>query len=92
MLQAYAKRYNYDPAHWSFLTGDLVEITAITEQFGLQFYRPDLNAPTAISHNMRTVVIDPKGRVHQILPENEWTVDQLVSLMVEAARIPPESK
>jgi protein SCO1/2 len=82
-LRAYAGMQHYDPARWSFLTGKLEDIDAITEQFGVQFWRPD---GTNISHNLRTAVLDPNGRVHTIFPKNKWTSDELVAAMIEAAR------
>ena len=39
--------------------GDLIDITAIAEQFGQQFWREKPNEP--INHNLRTVVIDTAG-------------------------------
>ena len=83
ILQAYARRFEYDPRHWNFVTGELIDITAIAEQFGLQFWRQD----NTISHNLRTVVVDTQGRVHKIFPENKWTSDQLVEEIVKAAQI-----
>ena len=65
----------------------MIDITAITEQFGLLFWRPNPQAPAGISHNLRTVVIDANGRVQKIFTENTWEVDDLVQEMVKAARI-----
>src|SRR5207253_2367232 len=31
-LKTYAAKYPYDPSHWDFVTGDLIDITAIAEQ------------------------------------------------------------
>lgn len=83
VLKSYAERYNYDPKHWSFLTGDLIEITAIAEQFGQTFW----SEGGSISHNIRTVVIDANGIVQKVIPENKWTSDELVEEIVKAARI-----
>jgi protein SCO1/2 len=83
-LKDYAQRYNPDTNHWQFVTGDLTDITAIGEQFGLQFWRPKPNDP--ISHNVRTVVIDAKGRVQWISNDNEFKSDDLVDQMMKAAR------
>ena len=83
-LKDYAQRYNPDTNHWQFVTGDLTDITAIGEQFGLQFWRPKPNDP--INHNVRTVVIDAKGRVQWISNDNEFKSDDLVDQMVKAAR------
>jgi len=81
-LKAYAATYRVAPERWSFLTGTLIDVTAITEQFGLQFTRePD----GGISHNLRTVVVDATGRIQKIIPENKWTAAELVEEMVQAA-------
>ncbi len=83
VLKSYAERYSYDPKRWNFVTGDLLDITALAEQFGLQFWRLNLNEP--LSHNLRTAVIDTKGRVQKVLPENKWTSDELVEEILKAA-------
>ncbi|MEO5804088.1 MAG: SCO family protein [Verrucomicrobiota bacterium] len=82
VLKKYAAGFNYDPQHWSFLTGDLMEITAIAEQFGQTFWREG----GSISHNVRTAVIDTTGKVQKIIPENKWTSDELVQEILEAAK------
>jgi protein SCO1 len=59
-LKSYAASHHADPARWDFLTGALIDITALSEQVGLQFWRePGGN----INHNLRTVVVDARGRV-----------------------------
>src|SRR5204862_986456 len=85
VLKSYAKRYTYDPAHWNYLTGELIDITAIAEQFGLMFWRPDPNEVAGISHNLRTAVIDAQGRVQQVFRDNSWKVDDLVTEIIKAA-------
>src|SRR5437899_3043722 len=52
-LKAYAAGMKHNPQHWSFLTGDLVEITAIAEQVGEVFARDENGS--GINHNLRTV-------------------------------------
>ena len=89
VLKEYGTRYEYDPAKWSFLTGEEIDITAIAEQFGLLYFRPDPKLPTGISHNLRTVVIDANGRVQKILPENKWEAPELAEELIKAARVPP---
>lgn len=85
-LATYAGRYNYDPAYWSFLTGELIEIDAITEQFGLVFPRNNDGGPT-FSHNLRTVVLDAQGKIQAVLKGNTWKVEELVAEMVKAAAV-----
>lgn len=86
-LKGYAKQYHADPAHWSFLTGALIDITAIAEQCGLLFWRE--GDGWNISHNLRTAVVDAQGRVQKILPENKWTSDELVAEILTAAQVKP---
>jgi protein SCO1/2 len=87
-LKAYGARYKADPAHWEFLTGDLIDITALGEQFGLQFWRANANEP--INHNVRTVVVDAAGKVQWVTPENEWKPEGLAEQIVKAAGARPE--
>jgi protein SCO1/2 len=86
VLKSYAKRYGYDPAKWNYLTGELIDITAITEQFGLMFWRPDPKEVTGISHNLRTVVVDEDGKVRKVFTDNGWKVDDFVAEMIAAAK------
>ena len=79
ILKAYAQRFGADPGHWNFLTGDLIDITAISEQFGQMFWREE----GALSHNLRTVVVDASGRMQRILEGNKWTSDELVAEMLK---------
>ena len=83
VLSDYAKRYNADPKRWSFLTGELIEITAIAEQFGQTFWREG----GTISHNVRTAVIDANGKVQSIIAEAKWTSDEMVAEVVKAASV-----
>ena len=86
-LKAYAAGMRHDPGHWSFLTGDLVEITAIAEQVGEIFTREPNS--DGINHNLRTVVVDARGRVQKIISENKWQPADLVAELVKAARPTP---
>jgi protein SCO1 len=79
-LQAYAKNAHYDPGHWSFLTGDPVQISGLADQFGENFW----SEGGSISHNLRTVVVDARGRVRKIYQDNKWTGADLVREMVQA--------
>jgi len=82
VLAGYARHQRYDPAYWSFLTGALIDVDAITEQFGLVFPRSDT---FGFDHNMRTVVVDARGKVHSILIGNEWKPEELAEDLKKAA-------
>jgi protein SCO1/2 len=83
VLKTYAQAHQCDPAHWTFATGDLADITAIGEQFGLQFWH---DSSGSISHNLRTIVVDPAGKVQRVFEGNNWTSDELAGEMVRAAK------
>jgi protein SCO1 len=80
-LLTYAETAHYDPSHWSFLTGKDGQISGLADQLGENFWREG----TSIGHNLRTVVVSPKGRIQKIFAGNKWTVDELVDEMVKAA-------
>ena len=83
-LRGHATMLKAESARWSFLTGTLVDVTALSEQFGLQFTR---EPGGGISHNLRTVVIDATGRVQKIIPENKWTPQELADELSRAAKV-----
>lgn len=88
VIKAHAERYHYDPRRWTFLTGALIDVDAITEQVGLVYRR---QTPTALpDHNLRTVVIDPSGRLWRIFIGNTWKPEEVVdSILAAAAGQPP---
>lgn len=82
VLKAYGERYGCDPARWTLATGDMVEIDAITEQFGMEIGREG----EFFNHNVRTAVLDPAGKVSLIITGNTWKVEELVDAMKAAVR------
>lgn len=82
-LAAYAAKHHANPARWEFLTGDLMDVTALAEQVGLQFWRDEGGG---INHNLRTFVVDPQGRMQSILRENKWTPEELAGEISKAAK------
>jgi len=84
VLRTHAERYKYDPKRWTFLTGALIDIDALTEQVGLVFRR---QTPDALpDHNLRTLLIDPQGRLKKIIVGNTWKPEELVAGLLEEAR------
>jgi len=79
ILKAYAERYKADPKHWNFLTGDISEISTISEQFGQMFWKDE----GALNHNLRTAVIDASCKVQKVFQGNNWTTEEMVAEMVK---------
>lgn len=83
VLKAYAQSHQYQPDHWTFATGALIDVTALGDEVGLTFWHDESGS---ISHNLRTAVVNAKGRVQQIYVGNTWTSGELVAEMLKAAR------
>jgi protein SCO1/2 len=82
-LLRYATPYNLDSNHWQFATSDLWTVDGFSEQVGMTFYRA---TPTSLpEHNLRTLVIDAKGRLQKIYLGNEWTPEEFAEEMLKAA-------
>jgi protein SCO1/2 len=77
-IKAYAKARGADPRVWSYLTGKPEAIEHVTSRFGVSAIE-EHDAPESITHNLRTAVIDPAGRLVKIYNGNEWTVDALLN-------------
>ncbi len=80
-LKSYARQYQNDPGRWNFLSGALIDVDAITEQFGLGFAWRG----STIDHTLRTAVIDTNGIVRQIYIGNEWKPAEFAVEMKKAA-------
>ena len=83
ILKAYARRREADPAVWTFLTGDPKEVNSFATQFGLYVEHNPENA-IDITHNLRTAVIDPEGRLVTVHSGNSWTPAELVADLTAA--------
>lgn len=57
---------------WQLAVGKEEEVRKIADFFGLR-YEVDQNDKTQINHNLRTIVIDPNGKITKVFSGNEWT-------------------
>jgi protein SCO1/2 len=87
VLKPYAARLGADPKIWSFLTGDPAEVNRFGSQLGI-YVEHNPQSAIDITHNLRTVVIDPDGRLVKVHNGNSWTPSELVADLtaVPAAR------
>jgi len=83
ILKAYARRREADPAVWTFLTGESAEVNRFATQFDLYVEHNPQNA-IDITHNLRTAVIDPEGRLITVHNGNSWTPAELVADLTAA--------
>ena len=87
VLESYGKRYGYDPTYWTLGTGSFDDLQPLGTHFGLYFSRNV--TPGNLNHNLRTVVLDPQGRVVEILVGKDWKPEQLVMLVEKAFAMGP---
>ena len=83
-LAAYGGFYrNGDPHHWIFASAPTNTLAVLAPALDLMVLREG----DTISHNLRTVVLDPRGRIYREFDGNQWTPDQLANALTEAARL-----
>jgi len=80
-LKAYGEFYQYDPAHWSFLTGPKEKIRELAARAGVRMENRD----GLINHNFRTLIIDASGRLQMIFPTSGDLSDEIVAEIIKAA-------
>lgn len=84
-LRSYAQLYRHDnPDRWRFAAAPLTVLSKLAPELDLMFAR---EASGSISHNLRTVVLDPQGRIHQQFDGNQWTPDALAKSLLAAASL-----
>jgi protein SCO1/2 len=82
ILSSYAKLYrNDDAGRWLFAAASTNVLATIAPRLDLIVMR----AGVSISHNLRTVVLDPQGRIARQFDGNRWTPQQLAEAMLQAA-------
>jgi protein SCO1/2 len=82
-LAAYGNRYQYDPKHWSFLTGPADKISELARQAGLTY---QYDAGT-FNHDFRTLIIDATGHLQMVFPTSGDLSDQIVAEIIKAAAV-----
>ena len=84
VLKAHAAGVGADPRIWTFATAPADRVEAWGGRLGLSVIR-DPKDPSDLTHNLRTAVIDPQGRLATVLDGNRWTVDEAVAALSSAA-------
>lgn len=84
VLKGYAKAYRgANPEGWVFAATGPGALEVLKSGFDLKLARDG----GGYSHNLRTVVIDSKGRVFRMFDGNRWTPAELAEAMTTAARV-----
>jgi len=75
VLKQHATMLGADPNLWTFLTGEREAIDRFGSRFGLSVTRDEDNS---IVHNLRTAIVDSKGRLVKVYPGNDWLPGQVL--------------
>jgi protein SCO1/2 len=72
---AHTERYQNEKfAHWEFAGGTNEQVKSIAQFFGLTYFPEN----DQIIHALRTVIVNPDGKVAKIWGGNDWKVDEVV--------------
>jgi protein SCO1 len=69
VLKAYGARYKANSKDWTFATGSAEQIQSVAGLMGLYYAKEN----GLISHDLRTALIGPDGRLVQLWKSNVWT-------------------
>ncbi len=85
VLTRYAKSARgVNPDRWLFGVLGTNVLARLAPQVDLMLNREG----GSISHNLRTAVVDPKGRIHRQFDGNDWTPEELADAVIAAAQVP----
>lgn len=71
-----------DANKWIFASAPTKTLATLAVALDLMVFREG----STISHNLRTVVLDPQGRIYRQFDGNEWTPSDLATAVMQAAR------
>ena len=83
VLRAYARQYNYDTNHWSFLTGPADKIAELGQASGA-FYDA---ANEFANHGFSTLVLNARGQLQMRFPISGNLSEMLVGEILKAAAV-----
>ena len=88
VLAAHAATLKANPAVWTFMTGDRGTLDRLAARLGIGVIRSD--SDPFITHNLRTILIAPDGRIAHIYSGSEWNTAEIVADLRTAAgaRVP----
>jgi len=81
ILRVHARKLGANPTIWMFATADAAVVDRLAAAFGVNVTR---EKDGTITHNLRTAVINPSGRIVSTLDNNAWTAGDLVSALKNA--------
>lgn len=85
VLRIYARSYRHNNAdRWLFTTASQNVLRTFAPELDLMLAKEEGGS---ISHNLRTVVLDPSGKIHKQFDGNRWTPAELAQALLAAAQV-----
>src|SRR5262249_55537672 len=81
VLRAYGTTYNYDPKHWSFLTGPKDKIAELAKLCDVKFEADK----GLFNHNFRTLIVDASNNLQMVFPTSGDISESIVRELLKAA-------
>jgi protein SCO1/2 len=81
VLRAHALKLGADPSLWRFVTARRAEVDRFASAFGVGVIR---ESDGTITHNLRTAVVGPDGRLFSVYDGSAWTPEQIADDMRRA--------
>lgn len=82
VLKEYGKHLQVDPTIWSFATGDVKEIDALTRAFSV--YRQTESG--TLSHGLAAALINRDGKIERVWRGNAWTPSEVIEAIRAEAK------
>jgi protein SCO1/2 len=83
-LQAHAGKLGADPNVWRFATAEEAVVDRLAAEFGINVIR---EKDGTITHNLRTAIVDPSGRITALLDSNAWSAADLARGLKDALAV-----
>jgi protein SCO1/2 len=77
VLRKHAVRLGADPRLWLYVTGEAAEVDGFGRVFGLAVDRS--LSSEGLTHNLRTAVIDPGGRLTRVWRGADWAPEEVAA-------------
>jgi len=79
VMKNHARKLEFDPKIWTFVTGEREEIDRFATNFGVTLVRGEAANPDEIGHTLRTALVGRDGRLVKAYGGGDWTPEQLVA-------------
>jgi protein SCO1/2 len=86
VLKDYGKNYNADFSTWDFITDPDTTgktIMKLADGLGLTYENDEGGL---IAHNLRTVLLDPDGKIVKVIQGNEWSPEEILQIIKQTVK------